>query len=64
MTLSEALAELEQAAIELGDDAPLEGDLLDLAVLALALHCPELWRENDMPQLCILIPRRPTHAMS
>lgn len=45
MTLSEALAELEQAAALLGDDARLDDDeLLDLAVLALALHCPELWR--------------------
>jgi hypothetical protein len=35
----------------LGDDAPLEGELLDLATLALALQCPELWREveQDLP---------------
>ena len=41
-----ALAELQQAALELGDDAPVEGELLDLANLALALKCPELWREG------------------
>jgi hypothetical protein len=59
MTLSEVLTELEQAATLLGDDARLDDDeLLDLAVLALALQCPELWRG------CVLIPRRPTHAMS
>jgi hypothetical protein len=47
MTLSEALAELEQVAALLGDDARLDDDeLLDLAVLALALQCPELWRES------------------
>ena len=46
MTLTEALAELQQAALELGDDAPVEGELLDLANLALALKCPELWREG------------------
>jgi hypothetical protein len=47
MTLSEALTELEQAAVLLGDDARLDDDeLLDLATLALALRCPELWRES------------------
>jgi hypothetical protein len=46
MTLAEALVELEQAAIEQGDNTVLDGELLDLAVLALALQCPELWRES------------------
>jgi hypothetical protein len=46
MTLAEALAELEQAALKLGDDAPLQDELLDLATLAMALQCPELWRES------------------
>jgi hypothetical protein len=46
MTLNDALSELEQAARDRGDNAPLEGNLLDLATLALALHCPELWRES------------------
>ena len=47
MTLCEALAELEQVAHALGDDAPVESDLLDLATLALALRCPALWKESD-----------------
>jgi hypothetical protein len=47
MTLMEALSELEQAALELGDDAPLQDELLGLATLALALQCPELWQEVE-----------------
>jgi len=45
MTFSAALAELEQAAFEQGDNTRLDGELLDLAVIAIALRCPDLRQE-------------------
>jgi hypothetical protein len=42
MTLGEALAELELATIAMGDDTPLDGELLHLATLAVASRWTEL----------------------
>ena len=53
MTLTEALAELEQAARELPADVRLDDEeLLDLAVLAFALQRPELWRHAAEETTC------------
>jgi hypothetical protein len=46
-SLGEVLGELELAAIEPGDDAPLDGELLDLATRAIALGFPELWQAPE-----------------
>ena len=46
LRLEDVVAELERAAADLGRDAKLDGDLLDLATLALAIRRPELWRNR------------------
>lgn len=48
------LSELEQVAREMDDDTLLEGDLLDLATLAMGWACAALWREVDRCDVCLL----------
>jgi hypothetical protein len=46
LKLEDILDELEYATAELGRDVPLDGHLLDLAVLAMAIAQPKLWRNQ------------------